>query len=375
MAPYYPPPDTNKLLHPLLACLPMAFISSQPPPALLPILSPILRQRVKLLSETRSTSEGSWLHLLCRESADAAELRDVVENMSFETHPVSGELEFGDIEKAQYKKPDHETLDSRTILPDAGLVVLYTWCTNDTEGEEDGWRISEFKPWREPSNDTTRWYSTFSEAEEKCKIDAEQHSRSIQDEMAQLDRNAKATDNEAQNGDDDDDEYWAQYDQRQSETPNHGSTPSPQLQRKPNGTSHNSNGQVGEEEEEEEYYSRYNTVQPEMDSQDPTEDNQAIGESSLHGDVLLQQRAQEPLAAVDSEALVHTRASSSSSSPIAKLEQSAEFQSQAEIAIQQHISSTIKNLHRLAKGAGMERSEFCRLIQNELDCLSLLDEE
>lgn len=327
---------------------------------------------MKLLSETRSTSDGSWLSLLCRELADAVELPGIVENISFEAHPVSGEVEFGDVEKALYRKLDQETLQSRTTLPDLNLVVLYTWCTNDTEGGEDGWRISELKPWRKSHDDATRWYPTFSEAEEKYVIDTEQSSRSIQNGETRLNGKSWATNKESE--DDDDDAYWSQYDQRQSETPAHRSTPSPQAQRKMNGTHHDQ--QVQEEEgKEDEYYSRYNTVQPAMDSQDPTEDDQATGESSLYGDILLRQHTQVPLSKVNTEQIVHTRPSSSSSSSVAKLEQSAAYQSQAEIAIQQHISSTIKNLHRLARGAGIERSEFCRLIQNELDCLSLLDEE
>jgi hypothetical protein len=55
------------------------------------------------------------------------------------------------------------------------------------------------------------------------------------------------------------------------------------------------------------------------------------------------------------------------------LEREAESHSQAEIAIKQHISTDIKSLFRLARSAGIEREEFERIIQRELEVLPMLE--
>ena len=51
------------------------------------------------------------------------------------------------------------------------------------------------------------------------------------------------------------------------------------------------------------------------------------------------------------------------------------LQSVAEIAIRQHISTSMKSLFRLARGSGIERDEFESLIQTELDTLGMLAED
>ncbi|KAL9032118.1 MAG: hypothetical protein Q9180_006688, partial [Flavoplaca navasiana] len=74
-----PPPAAETLLPPLLACLPTAFASTRPPPALLPLLSPILRQRVQLLSGSTSSPSDSWLTKLTWDPTKAEGLAPVVE--------------------------------------------------------------------------------------------------------------------------------------------------------------------------------------------------------------------------------------------------------------------------------------------------------
>src|ERR1700722_5722616 len=103
MVMYIPPPAPRDLLPPLLACLPTAFASSRPPPALLPLLSPILRQRVQLLSCE------SWLPLLCWDAHAASKLPGIIENIQLEPPPVSGEVELRDVETIQYRRLDPET--------------------------------------------------------------------------------------------------------------------------------------------------------------------------------------------------------------------------------------------------------------------------
>ena len=47
----------------------------------------------------------------------------------------------------------------------------------------------------------------------------------------------------------------------------------------------------------------------------------------------------------------------------------------AQLAIQQHISTDIKSLFRLAKSSGMERRDFERLVKRELEVLQLLEQD
>ena len=376
MAPYFPPPSRETLLLPLLACLPIAFVSTRPPPALLPLLSPVLRQRVKILYDSLP-SDSTWLSLLCWESAEASELSAIVETVSFEPHPVSGEVELGEIEQIQYRKLDEETLQSILRLPEANLEVVCLWCENDHEGGEDGWRVGELKPLRDASKDTSRpWYNTVSEADEKFREDATHEPSRTSITTGFETGMTGATEVE-----DNDEAYWAQYDQTQSQTPGPSLT-----QNLPTPYSRTANTQA-----EDDYYSRYENVQPEIDSDDPSANREAIGYSSLSGDSLsrpapsaTEQLPQRTLVDVQpqdapvvaDESIVHTRpSSSSSSSAIAQLELSAHSQSQAEIAIQYHVSTTMKSLYRLTRGAGIELSEFRRIVQNELDTVSMMDEE
>ena len=119
MVQYIPTPDYRSLLPPLLACLPTAFVSPRPPPALLPLLSPISRQRVQHLAAIATSSADSWLPLLCWESEPAQRLVDLVsESNAFELHPASGEIDFGDVEKILYRQLDEETLQARMVVTD-----------------------------------------------------------------------------------------------------------------------------------------------------------------------------------------------------------------------------------------------------------------
>ena len=378
MAPYIPPPNTDTLLPPLLACLPTAFVSPRPPPALLPLLSPVLRQRVKLLSDTNSSSESSWLPLLCWESTNASELVALVENASFEPHPVSGEVELGDIDRIQYRRLDQETLQSMAKLLDIGLGVTFLWCEGDQEGGGTGWRVSEVGPLKGTGiNSSYAWWNTISEADEKSEstfLDIpERH-------ISRPSSNGVISQGVDDNNDDDD--YWARYDQTPSRTP------APDRSSARHAVySQQTNGGLNSETN---YFARYSQVQPALDSDDPSANKDEIGHSSLNGNSLLidsqspvQNLKDQSLSSYQDEIefsapqdIVHTRASSSDSSAIiAQLEDSAESQSHAEIAIQHHISTSIKNLYRLARGVGIENLEFQRLVQTELETLSMLDDE
>ncbi|KAH7413266.1 hypothetical protein BKA64DRAFT_660656 [Cadophora sp. MPI-SDFR-AT-0126] len=406
------PPRTEQVLAPLLASLPAATISPSPPTALLPILSPILRQRVQILS---STASEPWLPLLCYDSSNASKLESVVKHEAFEPHPVSGEVELDwDSVQSRYKRNDEETLQCLISIPDIELGVKLIWCVNDEMGGGDGWRIGEVNVLGSESKET--WgQSSIPDAERAFEAARAQnqsqngHSNHLSAYNRTNGTNSLLTP-EAEEEEDDDD-YWAQYDNTPARTPAPKHSPAPQAMAV--------DGQGGETqtaEEEASYYAQYASVQPAMDNHDPdeAEQNGAI-ESSLGKDEItteLQQHlshqhtdpelhdtsaawseghpddqafyvnrntSQSPH---EIEGLAHPRPGSSTGSSgsdtVAKLEKRAldhAVREQSEVGIKQHIGTSVKSLYRLARVAGIERQEFERIVRTELECLALMDED
>jgi hypothetical protein len=379
-----PPPSLEQLLVPLLASLPSSAVSPQPPPALLPLLSPILRQRVQLLS----TANGEpWLPLLCYNIAKTAGLEKIAKDESLEPHPVSGEVEV-DWEaqvETRYRRLDEETLQALVTLQYLGLSVKLVWCVNDEAGGGDGWRIGEVgvadktdTAWGEPSITTAESvFRTFASKQPTT------HSN-----INGINLHTPSED------EDEDDDYWAQYDKSAGHTPAPKVSPAPPAR-------------VGSADEDS-YYAQYATVQPAMDNHDPDEAKQngdvetSLGRDEITRELqssLSPQNAElgEPLApwSVDppyingihnengeANGIAHPRPSSSQSSSgsdtVARLEKRAAQNSareQSEVGIKQHISFSIKSLYRLAKVGGIDREEFERLVRTELECLALMDED
>ncbi|OKL56977.1 hypothetical protein UA08_07788 [Talaromyces atroroseus] len=369
MVEFIPPPEPEVLLPPLLACLPTAFVSSRPPPALLPLLSPILRQRVQIFSSVANSPSDSWLRLLCWGDEKADHVSRNLDGLEFEPHPVSGEIEVPEALSITYKRVDEETLRSKLDLSEYKLSVIYVWCSDDQDGGGPGWRIAELEP-GDDASDRSTWSESISEANEHAR------ERMIDDALREAETGKTRTE---EDNDDDEDDYWAQYD----DTP--GRTPSAKTQI-------SRNFQPPSVVSEDAYFSQYADVQPAMDNHDPSEDTADAGASSLNGDIfarILQQSA-SAREARDSEAQEHDNeqayamsntvshprpASASSGSTVAKLEQEAENQSASEVAIKQHIGHSIKSLYRLAKTTGMQRAEFQSLIRTEIELLSLSDED
>lgn len=380
-----PPPDPNTLLPPLLACLPIAFVSPKPPPALLPLLSPILRQRVTIHAQGAAASD-SWLPLLCWDPQRAAKLASIVENIQIEPHPVSGEVEIEEVDATKYRRLDEETLHVRFDTEAFNLCFLFLWCMTDQQEGGSGWRLAELRA-LEDGEDGAEWYESIAEADENSGAGRRQSTQ-----QASTTTNGTLTTNNNR-GEDDDDDYWASYDRTPGRTPAKRS-PAP-----------NSSSVQMPSNSELEYFARYMAeVQPAMDPHDPSEEGLAPGESSLNGNELLQHRRMEqddttnlgqsgydssiPHPQVNGSRhdstlgggeeqkdadMEHPRPSSSSSGSVHRLEQTAESQTQAELAIKQHISTDLKSLFRLARTAGIDRVEFERIVRTELECLSLMD--
>jgi hypothetical protein len=379
-----PPPDPHTLLPPLLACLPTAFVSIRPPPVLLPLLSPILRQRVQILSSVSTSPTDSWLRLLCWDSGKAERLQALVDGTSFETHPVSGEIELPGEVHVGYKRVDEETLHSRILLPEYSLKAVYLWCSSDQDGGGPGWRLAELMPHEGGAESDGVWSFSIGEANAQAK------EQLLEDALREAEQAEKVAPHIQERDDEEDDDagYWAQYDATPGRTPS-VKTPAPnplsslQLQR--------------QDMSEASYFSRYADVQPAMDNHDPAEEQPQLGPTSLNGDMLaglLRQQIdgsslKEPARAngyangtideTTAMSLDHPRPSSASSTgseaAVAKLEQEAENQSACEVGVKQHISTNIKSLFRLAKITGISRAEFQSIVKTELELLSLSDDD
>ncbi|KAI5369279.1 hypothetical protein Slin15195_G001550 [Septoria linicola] len=391
-----PPPEPRNLLPPLLACLAAAFASPQPPPALLPLLAPILRQRVSFLSS--STTDG-WLPLLSWDTGRGAKLPKAVEHVNLEPHPVSGELELEDVRSVKYRRLDQETLQARLEVEQFDLLPIYVWCENDEHGSSGaGWRLAELRT-LDDTEDGTQWFESAAEASEAAGSGAPTVAHT----------NGHATVAADTADDDDNDDYWAAYDRTPGRTP--ARTPA---KRSPAPFA-SSAVRSTMNREEDDYYARYGEeVQPAMDSHDPDEDYGEAGQSTLNGHALAGVPA--PVAAPartdsadyyaslqphkewqanDSAIATATDRSpeqtsenlsmprpispASSHSSIGHLEEKAAEMSsgndQAQLAVKQHISTDVKSLYRLAKASGMSRADFEGIVRRELDVLSMFDED
>lgn len=384
-----PTPNHRELLPPLLACLYAASTSTHPPPSLLPLLSPILQQRVNLLAGTSSHAD-SWLRLVCWESSEAGRLVNIIRGKPFELHPVSGEIDFGDVQELLYRRLDEETLHARVAIPGLGLIVVYLWCERVRGGIGSDWRVSEVKPFEIFSEDTSNgWSASIPEAEAKWR------EKVVINELSEVSRIPTIQEPQsAESGaiEDDEDAYWARYDFTPGRSP--GPRPSGINQTGPASTTLDPS-RAGPTTSDDEYYARYEKIQPEMENDDPSQDRKFLGESSLNGNAVVPSTGQVPPspkygslrlslrdtmsgseAKPEDSMFNHSPASSTSrASPVARLEESAETISHGEMAIRQHVSTTIKSLFRLSRAAGMDRLEFDELVRTELDTLGLLEED
>lgn len=268
-------PALHGILGPLLPALLAASVSAKPAETVLPLLSPILRQRVQLLSTNDSEP---WIDLLCYDKANVPRLREIAQSDRLELHPVSGEVEVDwdyDAE-IQYRRVDEETLQALVVLRDMGLSFQLVYCTGDPVNGE-GWRVGEVSVVAKPSPFSSfGGVSTIAEAERQFVEKKQQKERTATAVAAPAVAPPATTSGLSSSSrylavgggpdmdEDDDDDYWAQYDATPSRTPAMPRSPAPQ--QTSNGYGGTSTGL------EEDYYSQYDTVQPAMDNYDPDED-------------------------------------------------------------------------------------------------------
>ncbi|CAM1506743.1 Fc.00g063840.m01.CDS01 [Cosmosporella sp. VM-42] len=392
MASKITPPDTTQLLAPFLPALPAATISTKPAIGILPLLSPILRQRVTLLSES---STEPWLRLLCYDTAKAPKLVEIAKSGSLEPHPVSGEVEVDwdyDAE-IRYRRPDQETLHALVALANLGLAFQLVYCAGDKEGGGDGWRVGEVTV-----ADTPSPFSHFGGVSNIAEADRQFEETRAKKVASQTKSHSSQTlqvHDGAHETDDDDDDYWARYDATPARTPADKRSPAPPSMP----TSHAGDYRTASAEDE--YFRQYDDVQPAMDNHDPDEAAQqahlGLGHATTHDSAeaaeLNETQGAWTLAELDKTdsssprpddnderhaALVHPRPASSASSggsnTVAKLEATAGKQEASEFGVKQHVSRSIRSLYLLSRASGINREEFEHMVHTELDILGMVED-
>jgi hypothetical protein len=398
-----PPPDARDLLPPLLACLPTSSLSPRPPPALLPLLAPVLRQRINFLSSSGASGNDGWLPLLSWDPRRAAKLPAAVERIQLEPHPVSGEIELEDVRPAKYRRLDDETLHARLEVEQFDLLPVYLWVENDEHGGTGpGWKLAELRS-LEDREDGEVWSDGISQANDIH----DTTTISVPQLTGTNGHSNGAADQEGEEEDDTNDDYWASYDRTPGRTPAPKHSPAP-----PPTASSLQARSLQQSQAEQDYYARYGSeVQPALDNHDPDEDTPEVGESTLQGNSLLNNDlhlrlpnsdpppplypgnsgTNQPHDSALATALEQSHSdlsmprpisptSPTSQSSVDKLEEQAAAMSMSTVSndrallgIKQHISTDIKSLFRLAKTVGMDRSEFERIVKTELECLKLLE--
>lgn len=408
-----PTPDVDTLLPPLLAHLPIAASSPAPPSTLLPLLSPILRQRVTLLANSPDSSVSSpadsWLALLTWSSDAGSNLAHKLAEQDFSPHPNSGEIECEN-ELVGTRRTDEETLKARVALPDAGVEVVYVWVSAVEDKDEGaGWRVHELRLLSElpDAEKTQEWYQTVQAAEDEFSrrnstaSTATVKPSSTPPVKAQYSPPMTAASarptypypqaaghcaGATSDSDitEDDDDYWDMYDR----TP--ARTPAVKSHAQPSGPS------------EDEYFAQYASVEPALDHSSAEEEKQAphepshIHHSSYHRveevqppELIAQpiplNQQQRPLppssppTSITPPLKTHSpipQSPTHSHSSIDELERAASRQTQAETAVRQHIATTVKSMWRLARmTGGMDLDEFRGVVEREVGVLGMLEEE
>ncbi|KAI2613593.1 uncharacterized protein GGS25DRAFT_467871 [Hypoxylon fragiforme] len=381
------PPDIQQVLGPVLPSLPAAALSTEPPENVLPLLSPILRQRVKLLA---SSSSDPWIRLLCYDPANVPRLTEIAQGEGLQPHPVSGEVEVDwdyDAE-IRYRRLDEETLQALVALKNLNLTFRLVYCIGDPMGG-DGWRLGEVSVAEKPSPFSSfGGVSSVDEAERQFK---ESKSKPAQSNGL---ANGRSTMLMPDNDEDEDDDYWARYDATPARTPAIKRSPAPQSTQGGNATA------------EDDYYAQYDDVQPAMDNHDPDEevnldiapplglaarsstgvvnggDEEETEINETRGTWTLANPPRSPSThsrrSGDDPNLVHPHprpaSSTGSNASIEKLEAAAAKQEQSDFGVKQHVSRSIKSLFMLSRASGIDRDEFERLVKTELDMLGLMEE-
>ena len=393
------PVDPHSALRPLLLCLATAAASKRSPPPLIPLLTPINKQRVKLLV---SDEDSTWLQLLSSRAADQWDrLIEIVGRDVYEPHPVSGEIELSFVTNPQYYRLDQETLKAKVTVPDLEITVIYLWCDDADPGPEripNKWRVHEILPGTNADKDP-RWEITLERAEEVYQ------RKSGESHFAGFTQGVKSSTSERQSdkddSDDSDDSYWNQYDKTPEERrPSPGEASAHVQSRAPINPS-----MVDESAKREiAYFERYNDVQPALDNDvpDPKANEAAPSqhEEPNHRQIMysgatvasaVRDAKIGPLTVVNrspgevdiddesddeiTEPKPSSMTTTTEQTSAGGLEPAVVLQSNGEFAIRQHIGSSIRSMFNLWRSTGLDRTDFENLVSTEVASLSMYDQE
>ncbi|CCU80810.1 unnamed protein product [Blumeria hordei] len=377
-------PRLEDLLVPLLTSLSVAALSRTPPTTLLPLLSPILRQRVHVLS---SSGSDPWLPLLCYDEKIAAKLEDLALSAEMEPHPISGQVEVDWESEAEtrFRRIDTETLVALVSIPKLSLLVKLVWCTNDPPGLDgpDGWRIGEVRA-GEPV-DYTWGKSSLSRAEEEFQLKYIQHLESQQEDSNVGIPLAP----ELEDGNQEDEcTYWAQYDK----TPTKTSAAS--ISQPPEAFKSDSSLDCGDDE----FYKLYSSVQPALDNHDPDEAiaNNLPGGSRGPEQITNLPAPSRPKFSTTSQNDHEGRINGQTHSPppfgnpyyshmrpdtshnlstrqiTSKDRSDSQLKPLGETAITDYIRVSVKNMYSLACATGLDREGFEQILLTEMKALQLM---
>jgi len=393
------PPDVRGIALPLLSCLPGAAASTKPVSTVLPLLSPILRQRVQLLSDT---STEPWIRLLTYDTSKVPKLTEIAQGGTLEPHPASGEIEVDwdyDVQ-IKYRRLDHETLQTLIVLGEFDLFIRLVHCTGDKEGGGDGWRVGEVGVASDPSPLAAfGGFDNISEAEKSFRSLSAPASRQPSRAEVLAVNGANTAPSPGAADEDDDDDYWGRYDATPSRTPAAKQSPAPRSM-----TQNPQPGTSREPSAEDAYYAQYDSVQPAMDPHDPDEEVEEHIQAPPPLGLARPEQSHESVEGTDinetsgvwtladhpkspsaqngegrAAPLIHPRPESSASSngslTIAKLEESAERRDQSEFGVKQHVSRSIRSLFLLSRSSGIDREEFERMVKTELDVLGMVEDD
>ncbi len=390
----------------VLESLAGAAVATQPPETVLPHLTPILRQRVQLLS---AGSKEPWLRLLSYDPARVPLLSEIATSGALNPHPVSGEIEVdwdGQVE-VNYRRRDEETIESFVVLGELNLFFRLLFVFG-----EDAWKVAEVGVPNPAILDAFGGLPDMNDAEKVFQAAKTTVSTRVHLYGPHVGSSNGAWVPEtttADDDDDDDDDYWGRYDATPSRTPAVKRSPAPQTLAPP---SQPGIPRSQSTEAEDAYFALYDTVQPAMDNHDQDEEAHLEGyvepppppapamtqpaplsngtattaeqRESSQGPTLAQPIPIKPGSSRSSVSRgsgqeTHPRPSSSASSnasqTVAKLEEVAESRGQTEYGVKQHISRSIRSLFLLSRASGIDREEFERMVRTELDVLGMVEDQ
>ncbi|KAK6513681.1 hypothetical protein TWF506_008120 [Arthrobotrys conoides] len=427
-----PPPTLSSLLPAFLAQLPASFASPKPPPSLPPLLTPLTRSRLTHLS-FGLTTENSWLSLLTWSStpSDGQSLQEHLASQDYYfLHQPPSPNTF--VNKG-YRRLDSETLQCLISVSELEVVVLYQFVADDLVSEEgeigNAWKVHDVRladDEEEVFLSAGQFWSTIDAAEEEFR-NLPKYGGYYSYGNSNNNNPQQSYGQEADN--DSDDDYWGRYDDEETESVAGDEDARPAVthhqQQLQQPQSHvqiaasmlarrvlqeqTDEQQEEADKEEEEYYARYANVEPVLDNPTPTVSQTTGTEGVDRRDSISTnltststtfdaQTMSTPLTAfthpstkvspvMQATTLANHPAVTSSNSHshpkpeiatakrvVAGLESAAEVHTHSEVAIQQHVSTSVKSLYRLWKAGGMDCEEFGRFLEREVEVLKVVDE-